>query len=392
MTAGHTVVAIVPQTFEEYYRYAVMAVKSGIMPWDCKTPENAMARLLHGAELGLKPMQSLQSIAVINGRPSVWGDAALAICLEVLDEFEEIYSNDPTEGPMYTCRAVRTRGKTKRTVTHTYSKLDAETAKLWGKQNKSYKTGEMVDSPWVTNPKRMLQMRARGFTLRDICPDMLKGMHLKEEIDDLPPEEGQQPLREVTPGQTVASSPQREEIDAPSPPAVDGEIVQDHVDISSQETNESPPSPSAHDDPPSPAGGDRAPSAAEGMAAQLPHPPQEDAAPPSPTPPVKPKNTRGPGKKAAAKATETAAPSDPGKAYVEAFEEDPPDPRHAEDFYKFVETKFKAVPQEAGEDGLLEVWTKYVNRREVRTKILPPDMTMLGDLYGRYQRALTPEE
>ncbi|MFZ8927531.1 MAG: hypothetical protein ACO3CU_12320, partial [Candidatus Nanopelagicales bacterium] len=32
-----------------------------------------------GREIGLGTLQALQSIAVINGRPSVWGDAMLAL-------------------------------------------------------------------------------------------------------------------------------------------------------------------------------------------------------------------------------------------------------------------------------------------------------------------------
>ena len=40
---------------------------------------NVFLAIQTGAELGLPPMQSLQSIAVINGRPSLWGDAMLGL-------------------------------------------------------------------------------------------------------------------------------------------------------------------------------------------------------------------------------------------------------------------------------------------------------------------------
>ena len=33
-----------------------------------------------GSEVGLRPMQALQNIAVINGRPAVWGDALPGLC------------------------------------------------------------------------------------------------------------------------------------------------------------------------------------------------------------------------------------------------------------------------------------------------------------------------
>lgn len=49
-------------------------------------------------------------------------------------------------------------------------------AGLWGKQG-----------PWKTNPRRMLQMRARAFAGRDAVPDVLKGLAVAEEAIDIPP-------------------------------------------------------------------------------------------------------------------------------------------------------------------------------------------------------------
>ncbi len=46
-----------------------------------------------------------------------------------------------------------------------FSVGDAVVAKLWGKRGYNGK-----DTPWITNPKRMLKMRARGFGLRDASP------------------------------------------------------------------------------------------------------------------------------------------------------------------------------------------------------------------------------
>src|SRR6185295_12780043 len=52
---------------------------------------------------------------------------------------------------------------------------DAKTANLWGKAG-----------PWTQYPKRMLQMRARGFGCRDCFPDLLRGIIIKEEAEDMP--------------------------------------------------------------------------------------------------------------------------------------------------------------------------------------------------------------
>jgi len=72
-----------------------------------------------------------------------------------------------------TCTAKR-RGYAKATVAR-FSVADAKKANLWGK------TG-----PWTQYPKRMLQLRARGFALRDAFPDVLKGLVTAEEAQDYP--------------------------------------------------------------------------------------------------------------------------------------------------------------------------------------------------------------
>jgi hypothetical protein len=54
---------------------------------------------------------------------------------------------------------------------------DAKRAGLAGKQG-----------PWQQYPKRMLQMRARAFALRDVFPDVLRGVYVAEEAADMPPE------------------------------------------------------------------------------------------------------------------------------------------------------------------------------------------------------------
>lgn len=68
-------------------------------------------------------------------------------------------------------------------VTARFSVMDAKRAGLWTKAG-----------PWQTYPRRMLQMRARSFALRDAFPDVLKGLISVEEAldnhsgaDQLPP-------------------------------------------------------------------------------------------------------------------------------------------------------------------------------------------------------------
>jgi hypothetical protein len=61
-------------------------------------------------------------------------------------------------------------------LTRSFSVADAKKASLWGKAG-----------PWSNYPKRMLQMRARSWALRDAFPDVLRGIGIKEEQHDIPP-------------------------------------------------------------------------------------------------------------------------------------------------------------------------------------------------------------
>jgi hypothetical protein len=119
-------------------------------------------------------MQAIQNIAVINSRPSVWGDAALGIvrshphCVSVR-EWMDGSIKDLTA--IAYCAVVR---KGQQEEIRSFSIEQAKKASLWGK------TG-----PWTQYPERMLQMRARGFAIRDTFPDALRGLHIAEEAQDI---------------------------------------------------------------------------------------------------------------------------------------------------------------------------------------------------------------
>lgn len=124
-----------------------------------------------GLELGLTPMQALQNIAVINRRPTLFGDAMLAVCKAGAD-YESVEEWIEGEGDQMEahCKAKR-RGEPAHEVV--FSVSDAHKAKLWRKFG-----------PWTTHPKRMLQMKARSFCLRDVFPHLLRGMVAFEEAQD----------------------------------------------------------------------------------------------------------------------------------------------------------------------------------------------------------------
>lgn len=146
-------------------------------------PEEVLCAIQYGMEIGLSPMQAIQSIAVINGKPSIYGDGLIGLCLS-FSECEYINEHFDEKTMTAVCK-VKRKGRPE--VVSIFSKEKAMNAKLWGK-----------DGPWKTYPERMLQMRARGFALRDVFADRLKGIIAAEEARDYPSRE-EKPINVVSP-------------------------------------------------------------------------------------------------------------------------------------------------------------------------------------------------
>lgn len=160
-----------PRTLAEAFTFANMVIESGFLPkaYVGKPPSAIVVALQLGLELGLQPLQALQSIALINNTPSVFGDTALAL-IKAAPSFDGIAETFDEATMTATC-TVKRRGEA--AVTRAFSKADATLASLWGKAG-----------PWTQYPKRMLQMRARSFAIRDQFPDVLKGIATAEEAMD----------------------------------------------------------------------------------------------------------------------------------------------------------------------------------------------------------------
>ena len=162
-------------SFDDAFRFSKMVAASEFAPKDFKNkPESCMLAIQHGSEVGLSPMQSLQSIAVINGRPTIWGDAALALVQSSpVCEYVKEYLEGQGDNLTAVCEAKR-RGYPAPTVSR-FSMTDAKRAGLAGKSG-----------PWSQYPERMLALRARGFALRNAFADALRGLITAEEAQDYP--------------------------------------------------------------------------------------------------------------------------------------------------------------------------------------------------------------
>ena len=161
-------IGLTPQSLEAAMEMANLLAKSNMVPKDyIGNPGNIIVAIQWGAEIGLPPLQAMQNLAVINGRPALWGDAVMALVRGsgLLEDFREDVTDQGA-----TC-TVKRRGE--QPVSRHFSVEDAKKAGLWGKQG-----------PWQQYPKRMLQMRARSWAIRDVFTDVLKGINIKEVLED----------------------------------------------------------------------------------------------------------------------------------------------------------------------------------------------------------------
>ncbi len=184
--SNNALATLAPTNMKEAMEFAGLLAKSDIVPKDYQgKPGNVLVAIQWGMEIGLQPMQAMQNIAVINGRPSIWGDAMIAL-VRACPAFE--YINETQTDREATC-VIKRKGEPE--AIRTFSMDDAKRAGLLGKSG-----------PWTQYPKRMMQMRARSWALRDVFPDVLKGMICAEEALDSGP-------RDVTPVTRAAATLER---------------------------------------------------------------------------------------------------------------------------------------------------------------------------------------
>ena len=194
-TADRTTALVAPsfgakmqlRTLADAKEFAELIVKSGMAPKGM-TVEGAVICMQMGYEVGLSPMQAIQNIAPINGRPTLWGDAMLGLVRAsgLLEWIKEEIIGDPgTDSRGYRCTVKRVGCEP---ASEEFTVADAKRAGLWGKPG-----------PWTHYPQRMLRFRTRGFTLRDNFQDVLKGLISREEAMDIPKEKNITALGEDSP-------------------------------------------------------------------------------------------------------------------------------------------------------------------------------------------------
>jgi hypothetical protein len=165
--------ALNPETAEAAMKCADWMSKSDLVPKGYHgKPHDIVIAAAMGARLGLDPFSALAGIAVINGRPTLWGDSMLAVC-QHRNDWGGMEVKWDGEGDTLECTVSISR-KGNPPYSSSFSVADAKTAGLWKKQG-----------PWTSYPRRMLELRARSYALRGAFADALAGFHSREEMEDI---------------------------------------------------------------------------------------------------------------------------------------------------------------------------------------------------------------
>lgn len=153
--------------------FAQLLQSGGMLPAKM-TPAGAVVAILAGANVGLNPFEAVQNVAVVGGRPSLYGDGMKAVVrASGLLESERVEWLSDKEGNRAGCRVhVKRKGEAE-PIFGEFTLAQARRAGLWGKAG-----------PWTQYPGRMLLARARAFAYRDAFADVLHGLRSAEEEGD----------------------------------------------------------------------------------------------------------------------------------------------------------------------------------------------------------------
>jgi len=157
--------ALEPASQEQAKSLAVDLAKIGLC--GCKSPVDALTRILTGRELGLSAMQAMRGIYVVDGKPALDAGLMHSLCLQSpeCERFDCIEQSDASVTYL-----VKRKGRQEIRVTWTMD--DAKRAGLVGKQN------------WTKFPRQMLHARAKAEAARMVFPDKLFGLYSPEELSD----------------------------------------------------------------------------------------------------------------------------------------------------------------------------------------------------------------
>lgn len=164
--------AITP--FKDAWEEASIYAASDMVPAHFKKPENCYVAFRIAERMGTDLFMLMQNLYQVHGKIGIEAKFAIAMfnASGAFDDLQYVFSGT---GDKWACRCEAKRKSTGETVTG--PTVSIEMAKAEGWYSKS-------GSKWKTMPEMMLRYRAAMFFIRTNCPQVLLGMHSKDELRD----------------------------------------------------------------------------------------------------------------------------------------------------------------------------------------------------------------
>jgi len=158
--------AFEPSDIGQGVQLAKLLVASRLLPKSIATPEAAFVVIMAGRELGLTAMQSIRSIHVVDGKPTMSADLMVALT-----------KRSPA------CEFLRlVESTTERAAYETRRRGEPDTTTIGFTIDDASKAGLLGRGPWRQYPAAMLRARAAAAICRAVYPDLMLGVYETDEL------------------------------------------------------------------------------------------------------------------------------------------------------------------------------------------------------------------
>jgi hypothetical protein len=168
------------QQFENAQRIAKALASSALVPKEYQGQgglANTLVAMEIAQRMGLSPLQVMQNLHIIHGRPS-WSSQFIIAMINGCGRFTPLDYKMSGEGDGLSCFAYATELTTGKEL-----KGPTVTMAMAKREGWATKTG----SKWQTMPDLMIRYRAAAFWGRLYVPEFLVGMKTQEEVIDIEP-------------------------------------------------------------------------------------------------------------------------------------------------------------------------------------------------------------
>ena len=161
------------ESFRNNFKVAQYLSHSNLIPqqYQGKTEDCAIAVDM-ADRMGVSPLMVMQSLYVVKGKPSWSGQACMSFIKAKYSEAEPVYTGERgTDSRGCYIRAVKSDGEV---IEGTEVTIKMAKAEGWTSNKK-----------WINMPELMLAYRAAAFFARVYCPEILMGVAVEGEVEDM---------------------------------------------------------------------------------------------------------------------------------------------------------------------------------------------------------------